>query len=53
MERGSLLANVKGTRRVAIETTSANTDVDGRGGAARSSNEAFVMDVERRGCVVL
>jgi hypothetical protein len=53
MERGNLPFNVKGKWRVVIEATSANTDVDGRDGAARSSVEASVMGVERRGCVVL
>ena len=53
MERGNLPCNVKGKRRVVIEATSANTDVGGRDGAVRSSDEASVMDVERRGCVVL
>lgn len=53
MERGNLSFNAKGKRRVVIEATSANTDVDGRDGAARSSDEASVMDGERRGCVVL
>ncbi len=53
MERGNLSFNVKGKRRVVIEATSANTDVEGRDGAAHSSDEASVMDVERRSCVVL
>lgn len=52
MERGNLSGNAKGKRRVVNKTTSANTDVPGRGGAARSSVEAPVMGVERRGCVV-
>jgi hypothetical protein len=30
-----------------------NTDAEVRGGAARSSAEAFVMKVERRGSVIL
>ena len=32
---------------------SASTDVNQRGGATRSSEEAFVMSVERRGCIKL
>lgn len=52
MERGNLHLDVKGKRRVALHVTSANTDAGCRGGAARSSAEASVMDVERRGCVV-
>ncbi len=53
MERGNLSDNVKGKRRVVNEATSANTEVADRDGAARTSDEASVMDVERRGCVVL
>jgi len=53
MERGNLSSDVKGKRRVAPKATSPNTDAEGRGGAARSSDDASVMDVERRGCVVL
>jgi hypothetical protein len=30
-----------------------NTDAETRGGVARSSDEAFVMKVERRGSVIL
>lgn len=51
MERGNLSGNAKGKRRVVKKATSANTDVPARGGAARSSDEAPVMGVERRGCV--
>ncbi len=35
------------------DTIRKNTDAEARGGAARSSEEAFVMKVERRGSVVL
>lgn len=52
MEHGNLLIDVKGKRRVA-NTTSANTDTISRAGVARSSDETFVMDVERRGHGVL
>ncbi len=53
MERGNLPTNVKEKRRVVNETTSANTEVDGRDGAVSSSDEVSVTDMERRGCVVL
>lgn len=53
MERGNLPSNAKGKWRVVIEATSTNTDVVGRDGAARSSEETSVTDVERRGRVVL
>jgi hypothetical protein len=53
MERGNLPSNAKGKRQVMIEITSANTDVEGRLGAAHSSVEASVTGVERRGCIVL
>jgi hypothetical protein len=35
------------------DTMRKNTDAGTRGGAARSSGEAFVMKVERRGSVIL
>lgn len=35
------------------DTMRKNTDAGVRGGAARSSVEAFVMKVERRGSVIL
>lgn len=53
MERGNLPSNAKGKRRVAIQATSANTEVEGRDGAARISDETSVTGVEQRGCVVL
>jgi hypothetical protein len=34
------------------DTMRKNTDAGARGGAARSSDEAFVMKVERRGGVI-
>jgi len=49
-ERGNLAWDVKGNPQVA-HTTRENTDAQDRGGAARSSDEAAVMAVERRGCV--
>jgi hypothetical protein len=53
MERGNLPTNVKGKRRMVNEAMSANTEMDGRDGAVSSSDEVSVMDMERRGCVVL
>lgn len=35
------------------DTMRKNTDAGTRGGAARNSDEAFVMKVERRGSVIL
>ncbi len=35
------------------DTMRKNTDVGMRGGAARSSDEAFVMKVEQRGSVIM
>jgi len=52
MEPGNLSVDVKGKRRVG-NTTSANTEAIDRGGVARSSDEAPVMGVERRGHGVL
>lgn len=48
---GTYLFNAK-ERRVAFRGDSASTNVDGRGGATRSTDEASVMGVERRGCVI-
>jgi hypothetical protein len=52
VEHENLPIDVKGKRRVA-HTTSANTDAIGRDGVTRSSVEAPVMGVERRGHGVL
>jgi hypothetical protein len=49
---GTCIVMLRESRRVALNATSANTDAGCRGGAARSSVEASVMDVERRGRVV-
>lgn len=51
-ERGNLTQSAKGNQRMAT-TMSENTNICGRGGAARSSAETTVMVVERRGCVIL
>ena len=51
VERENLLWNAKGTSQVAT-TMRVNTDVHGRGGATRSSDEGSVMDLEPRGCVI-
>ncbi|TQE95744.1 MAG: hypothetical protein FKY71_17000 [Spiribacter salinus] len=50
-ERGNLARDAKGNLRV-VTTTRENTDTRDRGGATRSSEEALVMSVERRGCVI-
>lgn len=52
MERENLYLNVKGNDKWST-TTRKNTEVEYRGGAARSSDEAVVMSVERRGRVIL
>lgn len=49
---GTCMVDVKGQSQVVIPTM-ANTKAACRGGAARSSGEASVMDVERRGGVIL
>ena len=51
-ERGNLAWDEKGNPQVA-HTMRESTDTHDRGGAARSSDEAIVMVVERRGCVTL
>ena len=51
MERGNLLSDAKGNPQ-AVATVRENTDAGSRGGAARSSDEASVMEVERRGCII-
>ena len=50
-ERGNLGWGVKGNSQVPISTRE-KTDTHPRGGATRSSEEAPVMGVERRGCVI-
>ena len=50
-ERGNLTFDAKGNDKWRA-TTRKNTDAKGRGGAVRSSDEAFVMNVERRGSVI-
>jgi len=52
MERGNLAWSAKGNPQAA-PTARENTNIHDRGGAARSSAEAAVMAVERRGCVIL
>jgi hypothetical protein len=39
-------------RGVTLWSNFASTNVNQRGGATRSSDEAAVMDVEQRGCVI-
>jgi hypothetical protein len=48
---GTCWFNVKG-REVAVLSDFASTNVNQRGGATRSSDEATVMVVEQRGCVI-
>ena len=50
-EHGNLTFDVKGNDKWR-EAMRKNTDAKGRGGAVRSSDEAFVMNVERRGGVI-
>ena len=50
-ERENLPWNAKGTSQV-VTTMRVNTDVCGRGGATRSSDEGSVMDSEPRGCII-
>ena len=50
-EHENLPWHAKGTPQVAT-TTRVNTDGHGRGGATRSSEEGFVMNLEPRGCVI-
>ena len=52
MERGNLSRDEKGNLQVANKVTRENTEARPRGGAARSSDEAPVMGVERRSCVI-
>jgi len=50
-EHGNLTFDVKGNDKWQ-ETMRKNTDAKGRDGAVRSSDEAFVMNVERRDGVI-
>jgi hypothetical protein len=50
-ERGNLARDDKGNPQVE-QTTRENTDARDRGGVTRSSDEAAVMAVERRGHVI-
>ncbi len=52
MERENLFGDAKEKPQVGRNPTRANTDAPDRGGAARSSEEAPVMGVERRGRVI-
>ena len=51
MERGNLFVDVKENLQVS-ENTRGNTNAMRRGGVAHSSEEASVMDVERRGHII-
>lgn len=50
-EHGNLIFDAKGNDK-RVETVRKNTNAKVRGGAARSSEEAFVTSVERRGGVI-
>jgi len=50
MERGNLGFHAKGKHK--WRTHKANTNGKHRGGRTRSSDEAFVIDVERRSSIV-
>lgn len=50
-ERENLPWNAKGTSQV-VTTMRVNTDVCGRGGATRSSDDGSVTDSEPRGCII-
>ena len=52
MERGNLRRDEKGNLQVANKVTRENTEARLRGGVARSSGEAPVTGVERRGCII-
>ena len=51
-ERGNRLGDVKGNLQAAQYRKGDSTDAPGRGGTACSSDEAPVMGVERRGCII-
>ena len=51
MEGGNLFSDAKENPQ-AVDPARENTDAENRGGAARSSDEAPVMGVERRGCII-
>jgi len=48
---GTCWFNAKG-RGIKLQRDTASTNVNQRGGATRSSDEAAVMAVEQRGCVI-
>ena len=51
MERGNLFSDAKGNPQ-AVDPARENTNAENRDGAARSSVEASVMEVERRCCII-
>ena len=51
MERGNLFSDAKGNPQ-AVAPARENTNAENRDGAARSSVEASVMEVERRCCII-
>ena len=53
MERENLCGDAKGKGTSGSNRKAESTDAPERGGLPRSSGEAAVMVVERRGCVIL
>jgi hypothetical protein len=52
MERENLFSDVKGQATSGSNREGESTEAEHRGGAARSSDEGSVMELERGGCVV-
>ena len=52
MERENLFSDVKGQATSGSNREGESTEAERRGGAARSSDEGSVMELERGGCVV-
>ena len=52
MERENLLSDAKGEATSGSNREGDSTEAERRGGAARSSDEGPVMELERGGCVV-
>ena len=51
-ERANLFSDAKGQATSGSNREGESTEAEGRGGAARSSDEGSVMELERGGCVV-
>ena len=52
MERENLFSDAKGQATSGSNREGESTEAERRGGAACSSDEGSVMELERRGCVV-